>query len=174
MSPENILIRNANPIEYIEVGQIMVKVYAGLEGFPSQVEQPNYYQMLSNIGEQTSKPGTDLLVAVTDIGSILGAVVYYSEMVHYGSGGTATKERNAGGFRFLAVKGDAKGLGIGKLLTNACIDKAKLQNKSQLIIHSTKVMKVAWKMYENLGFKSAVDLDFMQGELPVFGFRLLL
>jgi len=29
-------------------------------------------------------------------------------------------------------------------------------------------------MYENLGFKRSEDLDFMQGELPVFGFRLLL
>jgi hypothetical protein len=27
-------------------------------------------------------------------------------------------------------------------------------------------------MYENLGFKRSEDLDFMQGELPVFGFRL--
>jgi hypothetical protein len=35
-------------------------------------------------------------------------------------------------------------------------------------------MQIAWKMYENLGFKRSEDLDFMQGELPVFGFRLAL
>jgi hypothetical protein len=29
-------------------------------------------------------------------------------------------------------------------------------------------------MYEKIGFKRAEDLDFMQGELPVFGFRLKL
>jgi len=29
-------------------------------------------------------------------------------------------------------------------------------------------------MYKNLGFKRSEDLDFMPGELPVFGFRLLL
>ncbi len=33
-------------------------------------------------------------------------------------------------------------------------------------------MQVAWAIYENLGFKRSEDLDFMQGELLVFGFRL--
>jgi hypothetical protein len=35
-------------------------------------------------------------------------------------------------------------------------------------------MLIAWKMYENFGFERSVDLDFLQGELAVFGFRLLL
>jgi hypothetical protein len=35
-------------------------------------------------------------------------------------------------------------------------------------------MKVAWRMYEALGFERSPDLDFLQGELPVFGFRLKL
>jgi len=29
-------------------------------------------------------------------------------------------------------------------------------------------------MYERMGFKRSEDLDFTQGELPVFGFRLLI
>ena len=32
-------------------------------------------------------------------------------------------------------------------------------------------MQVAWKMYEDMGFRRSADLDFMQGKLPVFGFR---
>jgi hypothetical protein len=43
-----------------------------------------------------------------------------------------------------------------------------------MIIHTTKAMQTAWKMYEDIGFKRSIDLDFMQGELPVFGFRLTL
>jgi hypothetical protein len=35
-------------------------------------------------------------------------------------------------------------------------------------------MQAAWKMYKNLELKRAEDLDFMQEEIPVFGFRLLL
>lgn len=41
-----------------------------------------------------------------------------------------------------------------------------------MVIHTTKSMQLAWGMYERLGFKRALDLDFIQGELPVFGFRL--
>ncbi len=43
-----------------------------------------------------------------------------------------------------------------------------------MIIHTTMAMQTAWKMYETIGFKRSEDLDFMQEELPVYGFRLLL
>ena len=168
------IIRNANPEEFEEIGKLMVSVYSQLEGFPKQDEQPAYYKMLADIGELTMKPGTELFVAVSDDGKIGGAVVYFSDMQYYGSGGTATKEKNAAGFRLLAVDDAVRGKGVGKLLTNECIRKAKDKKLSQVIIHSTKAMQTAWKMYEGIGFKRSEDLDFMQGELPVFGFRLLL
>jgi hypothetical protein len=33
-------------------------------------------------------------------------------------------------------------------------------------------MKVAWKMYESMGFLRYEEIDFIQGELPVYGFKL--
>lgn len=165
-------VRQARPEEFSAIGQLMVDVYSQLEGFPRQTEQPGYYAMLQNIGEITKKPHTELLVAVTSEGKIAGAVVYFSDMSSYGSGGTATSQKNASGFRLLAVNPEVRGMGIGKLLTQACIEKAREDGNQQLIIHSTEFMKVAWKMYEKMGFKRSEDLDFMQGKLPVFGFRL--
>ncbi|HNP32511.1 MAG TPA: GNAT family N-acetyltransferase [Flavobacterium sp.] len=168
------IIRNAKPSEFKAIGKLMVDAYSQLDGFPKPEEQPAYYKMLLNISDLTKKPATELLVAVDSDENLLGGVVYFSDMQYYGSGGTATQEKNAAGFRLLAVNPDARGLGIGKLLTEACIQKAKGANLSQMIIHSTKAMQTAWKMYENIGFKRSEDLDFLQGELPVFGFRLLL
>jgi ribosomal protein S18 acetylase RimI-like enzyme len=95
-------------------------------------------------------------------------------MKDYGSGGIATREENTSGFRLLAVDPASRGQGIGKLLTIECIRKAKGKKSDQVIIHTTMAMQTAWKMYENLGFRRSEDLDFMQGELPVFGFRLTL
>jgi GNAT superfamily N-acetyltransferase len=115
-----------------------------------------------------------LLVAVSPDGQLAGAVVYFGEMKNYGSGGTAPQENNCSAFRLLAVNPDVRGKGIGKLLTHACIRKAQEKGNSQMIIHTTKAMQTAWKMYEDIGFKRSIDLDFMQGELPVFGFRLTL
>lgn len=164
-------VRNARTSEYIMIGQLMVEVYSGLEGFIKPQEQPRYYQQLANIGELTTRPGTEILVAVSETNSIVGAVVYFSDMKQYGSGGTATQEKEAAGFRFLAVAQTARGLGIGKLLTIACIDKAREQQQRQVIIHTTNAMKNAWAMYEKIGFQRSLDLDFMQGNLQVFGFR---
>ncbi|HCY41649.1 MAG TPA: GNAT family N-acetyltransferase [Prolixibacteraceae bacterium] len=174
MNTPKLTVRNAVPSEFEEIGKLMVRVYSQLEGFPKESEQPNYYQMLANIGALTCNPGTELLVAVSAEGKISGGVVFIGDMQYYGSGGTATSEKNASGFRLLAVDTSFRKQGIGKLLTIECIAKAKEKKVRQMIIHTTMAMQTAWKMYEKLGFKRSEDLDFMQGELPVFGFRILL
>lgn len=168
------MVRNAAPHEFVTIGELMVSVYSQLEGFPKPEEQPQYYQMLSNVGQLASKPGAELLVAVSPEGKISGAVVYFADMSHYGSGGSATKEENASGFRLLAVDPLTRSAGIGKLLINDCINRARAKKHSQVIIHTTMAMQIAWRMYEHLGFERSTDLDFRQGELPVFGFRLRL
>jgi len=170
----NYSIRNAQEEEFETLGILMVSVYSQLDGFPKPTDQPAYYAMLENIGEFAKKPGVELLVAVNEEGVLLGGVVFFNNMQQYGSGGTATSEKHAAGFRLLAVSNDARGLGVGKRLTEACIEKAKEAKMEQVIIHSTKAMQTAWGMYERMGFNRSEDLDFMQGELPVFGFRLFL
>jgi GNAT superfamily N-acetyltransferase len=174
MNKQEYIVRNATPTEFTQIGKLMVLVYSQLEGFPNESEQPGYYKMLSNIGALTEKPETELLAAVGLDGRIAGAVIYFSDMKYYGSGGTATLEQNASGFRLLAVDPLIRGFGIGKLLINECIRKAKDNNHAQVIIHTTMAMQTAWKIYEKLGFRRSADLDFMQEELPVFGFRLIL
>jgi GNAT superfamily N-acetyltransferase len=173
MNNHNIVIRNALNFEFEEIGKLMINVYSQLDGFPSELDQPIYYNMLKNIGDLTLKPKTELLAAANNNNSILGAVVYFGDMAYYGSGGTASKELESAGFRLLAVDKSARGLGIGKLLSIVCINKAKEQQCKKLVIHTTKYMQAAWIMYEKLGFKRAEDLDFKQGDLDVFGFKLI-
>jgi GNAT superfamily N-acetyltransferase len=168
------IIRNAVPEEFEEVGKLMVRVYSQLEGFPKESEQPDYYRMLANVGEITERPESELLVAVSSDDRIAGSVVYFGDMKYYGSGGIATTVQNASGFRLLAVDHLYRGQGIGRLLTKECIRKAKEKKAGQVIIHTTMAMQTAWSMYLKMGFRRSEDLDFMQGELPVFGFRLFL
>lgn len=167
-------IRDAGPEEFEAVGLLMVEVYSSLDGFPKPEEQPLYYNMLANIGDFTLKPKTRLLVAVSEDGEIGGGLVYFSDMQYYGSGGIATAEKNAAGFRLLAVEPEMRGKGLGRLLTQACIDLAEEAGLKEMIIHSTDAMKVAWGMYERMGFRRSEDLDFKQDQLQVFGFRLKL
>lgn len=166
-------VRTAGADELKQVGELLVNVYSGLDGFPKEAEQPQYYEMLRNVGDLIKTSNAEILVAVSAGGSIAGAVVYFNDMKNYGSGGSATQEKHTCGFRLLAVDQRRRGCGLGKLLSNACIEKGRKDPQiRQVIIHSTKAMKTAWGMYEKIGFERSQDLDFMQGELPVFGFRL--
>jgi len=150
----------------------MVDVYSDLEGFPGIDEQPGYYQMLANIGKLTESPDTKILIAMSPDDELLGGVMYFGDMKDYGSGGTATQVTNASGIRLLAVSPSARGKGIGKDLTIACIQLAKEKGHREVVLHTTDAMRVAWHMYEKMGFERSMDLDFSQQGLPVFGFRL--
>jgi GNAT superfamily N-acetyltransferase len=165
------VVREAKKEELEALGQLMVSVYSNLEGFPNRDEQPRYYEMLAHIGKLTERPATTLLVAVAG-DEVIGGVAYFSDMAQYGSGGIATREKNASGFRLLAVDPDVRAMGVGKALVRQCIELAKREKQGQVIIHTTDAMKVAWGMYERLGFERSPDLDFMQEGLQVFGFRL--
>lgn len=170
----NFSIRDVRNGDYRKLGELMVEVYSSLDGFPSQSEQPDYYRMLMDVGRMAEKPGVRVLVAEGHGGILLGGIVYFSDMASYGSGGSATSEKSAAGIRLLAVSPKARGAGLGKALTLACLDLAREQGRAQMILHTTGAMRVAWGMYERLGFRRSPNLDFTQVDLPVFGFRLLL
>ena len=167
-------IRDVAPSEFDALGALMVRVYSALDGFLTPAEQPGYYELLANIGRFTERPGVRVLVAVTTAGELVGGVVYFGEMAQYGSGGIATTIENASGIRLLGVDPRFRNTGAGKALTNTCIELARAQGQSQVILHTTAAMRVAWAMYERLGFVRAEELDFLQEGYPVYGFRLRL
>lgn len=166
--------REANTTEFESLGQLMVNVYSQLEGFPSEKEQPNYYQRLREVGAFTSHPKAKLFVAVSEKGIIDGGVVYFGDMRYYGAGGGATTSQDAAAFRLLAVNPEIRGKGLGRQLIQCCMEQAKKDGHRSMVIHSTKTMMVAWKMYEKMGFERFTEIDFVQEELPVYGFRLTL
>ncbi|ANB19553.1 GNAT family N-acetyltransferase [Dokdonella koreensis] len=168
------LIREARPDEYEALGLLLIAVYSTLEGFPTPREQPAYYRTLADVGALAARKNVTLLVAASTDGTLLGGVVYFGDMTEYGSGGSAPTERNAAGIRLLGVRSSARGRGIGKALTHACIERARRQGRAQVILHTTEAMHAAWGLYVSLGFRRSDDLDFLQEGLPVFGFRLRL
>ena len=171
---EKLEIRGIRREEFAQLGQLMVEVYSNLDGFPTQSEQPGYYAMLANIGSFAEQKDTQVLVAISAHGEIVGGIVYFGDMARYGSGGTATTEKNASGIRLLGVDPRFRGTGVGSALTDACIQLARDRGHLEVILHTTQAMQVAWKLYQKLGFERSADLDFVQQEMPVFGFRLCL
>lgn len=167
-------IREAHPREYKELGELMVKVYSGLEGFPNPDEIPDYYNTLKNVGDLTKQPKVKLFVALSKNGAIDGGLVYFGDIKYYGAGGESTSSQNAAAFRLLAVNPERREKGIGKSLIELCINKARKEGFKYLIIHSTKAMMIAWKMYERMGFVRFSEIDFVKNGVEVFGFRFKL
>lgn len=171
-SKKEFQVRRANPDEYQVLGKMTVNVYEQLPGMPGPAELPAYYAMLRDAGSRAKKPTVDILVAVTPDDELLGGVTFVGDMKYYDSGGTASSCSGSSGVRLLAVKPEARGYGVGRSLTEACIHRAVDRGSSQVILHTTQAMKIAWGMYQRMGFRRSPDLDFSQGNLAVFGFRL--
>lgn len=166
-------VRTATPPEFADVGNLLVSVYSQLEGFPAPDKQPDYYRQMKNVGDWTTRPGVEIILAA-EKDKVLAAVVFFADIREYGSGGCAPDAANAAGFRFLVVDPSARQRGLGTLLTDECIRRAKLAGRQWLLIHTTAAMQNAWRMYEKLGFKRARKYDFTQEDLQVFGFQYLL
>ena len=74
-------IRGARPEEFEELGRLVASVYSTLDGFPDKDEQPEYHEMLADIGRfADNKPDSSLLVAVSEKDELLGGVVGFSDM----------------------------------------------------------------------------------------------
>ncbi len=163
-------IRQACPEDYELLGKLSVKAYEALPGMPDSREQPDYYSMLLDVKSRAERPSVEILVAISQTGVILGGVTFIGDMKYYDSGGTACGVLNGSGIRLLAVDHSARHAGIGRALTIACMERAKALGSDKVILHTTKAMNIAWQLYENMGYQRLPELDFMQGELEVFGF----
>ena len=166
----NFNIRQALPGDYEALGELCVQVYEALPGMPDSKEQPDYYAMLLDVKSRAERPTVEILVAVSQNGTLLGGVTFIGDIKYYDSGGIACNVLNSSGIRLLAVDHCARNTGVGKALTVACMRRAKELGSDQVILHTTKAMDVAWNLYAKMGYQRMPELDFTQGELEVFGF----
>jgi GNAT superfamily N-acetyltransferase len=118
---------------------------------------------------------SELLVAERD-GQILGCVSYFppgSKTSYPTDSYSEAWPPEWAAFRLLAVDPAARGAGIGKRLTEVCIDRARGSGAPVLGLHTTKPMKVAREMYERLGFERAPKYDFHPSpDIAVEAYRL--
>ena len=61
--------------------------------------------------------------------------------------------------RSLAVKPSYRKLGIGKRLTEICIDYAQSSKEQNIALHTSEMMPVAMAMYEKMGFVKKNEVE---------------
>jgi ribosomal protein S18 acetylase RimI-like enzyme len=75
--------------------------------------------------------------------------------------------------RLLAVSPEARGMGVGRLLVDECVRRARASGAAELGLHTSKSMETAIGMYRGMGFVRAPEHDFQpEGAELVEGYRL--
>lgn len=66
--------------------------------------------------------------------------------------------------RLVAVHPDCEGKGIGKQLTQLCIDTARSAGEKTIALHTSEFQNAARHIYESMGFTKLMDLELMYGK----------
>jgi ribosomal protein S18 acetylase RimI-like enzyme len=61
--------------------------------------------------------------------------------------------------RMLAVTAAARGRGVGRLLTQACLERARSEGCTRFVLSSGPRMTAAHRMYEGMGFRRTPERD---------------
>lgn len=155
-----------------EMDAILELTLAAYDEFGTTMPAVNWRGLRQTIVNTLKAPGeADVIVA--EMGNeIVGSVLLFpGDSDAYGSGrveGVGLPE-----LRLLAVKPSARGQGIGTILMEECIHRARSSGAAALGLHTGDSMVVALPMYERRGFvrTPALDFDVPEGEL-VKAYRL--
>ncbi len=78
----------------------------------------------------------------------------------------------AAGIRMLAVALAARGRGVGAVVVRECIARARSEDKSKVILHTTLWMHAAHRLYSGFGFKRTQRLDIDLPQVCLIAFVL--
>ncbi|HVF54362.1 MAG TPA: GNAT family N-acetyltransferase [Actinomycetota bacterium] len=116
---------------------------------------------IADVVDVVSRWGSSELLVATIGGELVGCVNYYSDASRAEYPGDATPfPSDWVAIRLLAVDPVRRGHGVGRALTDACIDRAREEGAPVLGLHTTDAMRVARSMYERMRFERLPAYDF--------------
>jgi GNAT superfamily N-acetyltransferase len=111
------------------------------------------------------------IVAETDDGIVGTVLLYPAGTKFHGPDGTLVN-LTLPEIRLLVVAPTARGQGIATALMQECVRRARQSGAAALMLHTTDMMKVAMRLYEQMGFVRVPALDFSPAGHLVKGYRL--
>lgn len=155
MTNSTILVRDAREDEREAIKALTMAAY---EEYATIMTPSAWAGLHGALVNALASEGGERIVAERD-GELVGSVMLFPpESGSYGSMGESGDWPE---LRLLAVPTALRGHGIGTLLVDECIRRARGHGARQLGLHTSDSLKVAIKMYEQMGFV----------RVPVFDFR---
>ena len=148
-------IRLARPDEYAEAGQVTAGAYMEF----ARPGDPEWEEYLADLADVAGRAGrTEVYVGLED-GRVLGCVTLELDQTV----GDDDKELppDVSCIRMLGVRPEARGRGIGRALVVRCIERSREVGKRIVTLRTTHRMKVAQRLYRNMGFERDPDRDWV-------------
>ena len=156
----DIVVRVAGPDSFESARSVLRIAYSEYESqFPAENWTPYLQDILDLEGRSAA---SELVIAERD-DEVVGCVSYFppgSKASYPSDSYSETWPNEWAAIRLLAVDPAARGQGIGRRLTDACLARARDQEAPTLGLHTTAQMAIARTMYERMGFQRAPRYDF--------------
>ena len=149
---QDIRIREAGAEELDEVENLVKTAY---REFQPLMPEAAWNRWMDNISETLHAPEGMVLV-MEHRGEIEGAVKFYPDA---GQAHQGQWPAGAGLIRLLAVSPARRGRGYGRLLTQACLKRARELKVPTIFLFTGTFMAAARHLYEKLGFKRSPEFD---------------
>ena len=160
-----VLIREARAGE-LEAVEALVK--GAYREFRELVPEEGWERWMASITLAVSEGEGLLLVAEVE-GAIQGTVQFFPDASRSRQGqwpaGAAT-------IRLLAVRPEARGRGLGTLLTQECLRRARALKIPTIYLYTGRFMLAAQHIYEQLGFQRAPEYDPFPGQPGPIAYRV--
>jgi GNAT superfamily N-acetyltransferase len=161
---DRITVRAVCAGEYDDLARITVDAYLAIPGVDLGA---GYVEELADVERRARE--AEVLVAVDEGGKLLGGVTYVGALGPWAE----FSDPAEAGVRMLAVDPAAQGAGVGTVLVEACIARARAGDRARLTLHTTASMPAAQRLYERLGFRREPDRDWeVDGGLLLLGYVL--
>lgn len=145
------ILRLADASELAAVGDLTLTAYEH-DGWLGDAEDGYRDHLRDAFGRARD---AELTVALDDDGTLLGTVTY----CRAGTPWAEVSQPGEAEFRMLAVVPAARGRGVGRTLTVWCLDRARAEDCSAIVLSTLPVMAAAHRLYERLGFVRTPERD---------------
>jgi ribosomal protein S18 acetylase RimI-like enzyme len=149
---QDILIRAAAPPELKNVEGLVKAAY---REFRPLFSEQIWTAWMDNISRTLRAP-EGMLMAAAAGGRIQGVVMFFPDATRSGMG---RWPEGAAAIRILAVSPDSRGQGLGTLLTQECLRRARDLKVPTIFLYTGPFMAAARHIYEKLGFRRAPEFD---------------
>lgn len=162
-----IIIREAVAAEYDAVRALLLAAYDEYRPQAAGLAADAWEMYARDIVDIEGRLPDGVPLVAEQAGRLIGTVTYYPR----GDQGQHWPADYAA-LRLLGVHPNARGLGLGRRLTEACLERARAQGSTHLGLHTTVWMATAKAMYLRMGFHPRPDQDFHYGNLTIEAFAL--